>query len=161
MVTPCFLDRRGRCLKIQNPVTSREPAPTHNYTRINIGDVGFIRRGQFHLLFSAVSPLGERQLGDDVPATFEELAVRTPVSGQPRLPCCLRTDTVREIGVGLSATVSSTLYVLPTGHLPFVLKCATQGNWREFLIRAHWELWCSTSDEVPDVSRRFSGGIRV
>ena len=94
-----------------NPATSREPAPTHNYTRISIGDVGFIRRGQFHLLFSAGCPLGERQLGDDVPDTFEELSIGTPVFGQPRLPVCLRTDTVREVGAGLGATVSTTLYV--------------------------------------------------
>jgi len=99
-----------------NPVTSREPAPTHNYTRISIGDVGFIRRGQFHLLFSAGCPLGDRQLGEDVPATFEELSIGTPVFGQPRLPVCLRTDTVREVGAGVGATVSTTLYVLSIMH---------------------------------------------
>lgn len=92
-----------------NPITSREPAPTRNYARISIGDVGFIRRGQFHLLFSAGSPLGGRQPGEDVPATFEELTVGDPVSGEPRLPGCLRTDTVREIGAGLGVTVSTAL----------------------------------------------------
>ncbi|KAF9649129.1 hypothetical protein BDM02DRAFT_1963423 [Thelephora ganbajun] len=78
-----------------------EPAPTFNCTRINIGDVGFIRRGQFHLLFSAGSPLGVRQLGVDVPITFEQLNVGPLVSSQPRLPGCLRTPTVRPIGPDL------------------------------------------------------------
>lgn len=75
--------------------------------RINIGDVGFIRGGQFHLLFSAGCPLGDRRLGEDVPNTFEELYVGTPVFSQPRLPGCLRTDTA-----GLGATVSAALCVL-------------------------------------------------
>ena len=93
--------------------TSREPAPTRSYARISIGDVGFIRRGQFHLLFSAGSPLGERELGEDVPATFEELNVGVPEPVQPQVPGCLRTDVVRETGFGISATVSTILYVLP------------------------------------------------
>lgn len=78
-----------------------------------IGDVGFIREGQFHLLFSASCPLGERQLGEDVPATFEELAVGPPVFRQPRPPGCLRTNSVREIGAGFDAAVSTTMYVPP------------------------------------------------
>jgi len=106
----------SRIPKDSNPPTSREPAPTHDYTRISIGDVGFIRRGQFHLLFSAGCPLGERRLGEDVPATFEELSIGTPVFGQPRLPACLRTDTVREVGGGVGATVSPTLYVVFIGQ---------------------------------------------
>ena len=92
--------------------TSRQPAPT-NYTRITIGDVGFIRRGRFHLLFSAGSPLGERQRGEDVPTTFEELNVGTLVRDEPRRPGCLCTSTVRAVGAGLGATVSTTLYVPP------------------------------------------------
>ena len=112
MVARRPIDHSGRYLKVSKLTTSREPAPTQNYTRISIGDVGFIRRGQFHLLFSACSPLGERQLGEDVPATFEELTIGTSVSRQPRLPGCLRTDTVREVGAGVSVTVSATLYVL-------------------------------------------------
>jgi hypothetical protein len=51
-------------------------------------------------LFSAGSPLGERRLGEDVPTTFEELTVGTLVRDQPRIPGCLRTDTVREVGAG-------------------------------------------------------------
>ena len=87
--------------------TSREPAPT-NYARVSIGDVGFIRRGQFHLLFSAGSPLAERQPREDLPTTFEPLVVGNLTRGQPRMPGCLRTQTVKEVGAGLGAT-------LPTG----------------------------------------------
>ena len=90
------------------PVPFREPAPT-NYTRVDIGDVGFIRRGQFHLLFSAGSPLGERLLGEDVPATFEQLVVGNLVHGQPRTPGCLHTDTIKEVGAGLGDVSSTAL----------------------------------------------------
>jgi len=84
--------------------TSREPAPARNYTRINIGDVGFIRRGKFHLLFSAGSSLGQRLPGRDVPSTFEELDIGTLASGEPRRPGCLHTPTVRQVGTGLDVT---------------------------------------------------------
>ena len=106
-----FLDSCGRYLKIWQPITSRQPAPT-DYTRITAGDVGFIRRGRFHLLFSAGSPLEKRRLGEDFPKTFEQLTVGTLVRDQPRLPGCLCTNTVRGVGVGLGATISTTLYVL-------------------------------------------------
>jgi hypothetical protein len=148
-----FVDHCRLYLKILNPTTPREPAPTYNYGRINIGDVGFIRRGQFHLLFSAGSPLGERQLGEDVPVTFEELAVGTPVSGQPRLPGCLHTDTVREVGAGLGATASTTVYVPSIKPSSTSFKHTTQnpGTWRKFLIRAHWKPWCGAGDEVSSL----------
>lgn len=108
-----------------NPTISREPAPTQNYKRINFGDVGFIRGGQFHLLFSAGRPLGERRPGIDVPLTFEELKVGTPVFRQPRRPGCLRTDTVREIGAGLGASVATTPgYVLFVGSPPRLISRA-------------------------------------
>ena len=103
-----YLSRHRRVVpKGQKPPTSREPAPT-NYTRVSIGDVGFIREGHFHLLFSAGSPLGERQLGEDVPMTFEQLVVGSLTRGQPRRPGCLRTHAVKEVGASLGAT-------LPTG----------------------------------------------
>ncbi|KAF9789571.1 hypothetical protein BJ322DRAFT_1043018 [Thelephora terrestris] len=74
-----------------------EPSPTSRYTRISVGDVGFIRRGQFHFLFSAGTPLEERTRGEDVPATFEPLDVEATESRPPRQPGCLRTSTVRQI----------------------------------------------------------------
>ena len=140
-----------------------EPAPTED-TRIGIGDVGFIRRGQFHLLFSAGSQLGERQLGDDVPRTFEPLTVGRTTFGQPRLPGCLRTDTVREVGAGLGASVSTgALYVYPYDVLHLTEKCTIQalGTRRTFLFRTHWKPRCGTRDEVPDIQGGLSVGICV
>jgi len=77
--------------------------PVHDYSRISIGDVGYIRRGQFQLLFSAGSPLEGRRRGDDIPATFEQLNVGTSVFRPPRPPGCLHTSTVRRVGAGVSA----------------------------------------------------------
>lgn len=121
MVTS-LVDRCGRYLKMYKPTTSREPAPARNYTRINIGDVGFIRRGQFHLLFSAGSSLGQRLPGRDVPSTFEELDIGTLASGQPRRPGCLHTPTVRQVGTGLlDATGFTTLCVPSLAPSPFTV----------------------------------------
>ena len=91
--------------------TTREPAPIHSFERIQLGDVGYTRRGRFHLLFSAGCPLGERQLGADVPLTFEPLRVGPIVYSQPRLPGHLSTKTVRETGAGLGASISPVPYV--------------------------------------------------
>ncbi|KAF9789356.1 hypothetical protein BJ322DRAFT_530970 [Thelephora terrestris] len=98
-----------------------EPAPTSNYTRITIGDVGFIRRGQFHLLFSAAPPLGERERGVDVPATFEQLNVGNLASTQPRQPGCLRTSTVREVEADFGATASITRPLAPGASFSYEL----------------------------------------
>jgi len=92
-------------------VTTREPVPIHSFNRIQLGDVGYVRRGCFHLLFSAGCQLGERQLGIDVPSTFKPLNVGPTVYRQPRLPGHLSTNTVRETGVGLAASVSPVPYV--------------------------------------------------
>ena len=75
--------------------TTREPAPLSYYKRIQPGDVGYIRTGCFHLLFSAGCPLGERERGVDVPLTFEPLDVG-PIfkDRQPRSPGCLPTKNV-------------------------------------------------------------------
>ena len=75
----------------------REPAPLPDFECIQPGDVGYILRGCFHLLFSAGSPLGERELGVDVPYTFKQLPVGPTFNTQPRSPGYLSTDTVREI----------------------------------------------------------------
>ena len=124
MVTRCF----SRYLRMTSEdTTCREPAPT-DYTRINIGDVGFICRGQFHLLFSAGSPLGERRR-EDVTTTFEPLTVGNLVRGQPRLPGCLRTDTIREVGAGLGAALSTTLCVLSLRLFFTYLKMCHPGPW--------------------------------
>jgi hypothetical protein len=91
--------------------TVREPAPTHSFKRIQLGDVGYIRRGRFHLLFSAGCPLGERRLGVDVPPTFQQLDVGPADNSQPRRPGCLSTSTVREAGADFGASLSSVPYV--------------------------------------------------
>ena len=83
----------------------REPAPIYSYKRVKLGDVGYIRRGRFHLLFSAGCPLGSRQLGADVPLTFKPLDVGHVIFGQPRLPGYLSTSTVKETGGGVGASV--------------------------------------------------------
>jgi len=78
-----------------HPVT-REPAPLPYFKRIQPGDVGYIRKGCFHLLFSAGSPLGERVLGFDVPDGFKQLEVGRIFNTQPRPPGNISTNTVRE-----------------------------------------------------------------
>jgi hypothetical protein len=102
----------------RNPPTYREPAPTDNNQHVRPGDVGFIRCGRFHLLFSAGCPLGNRQLGSDVPTTFEELTIGTPAFDQPQPPGCLRTETVREVETDLGVTAYTTLWVPFLGSLP-------------------------------------------
>jgi len=64
-------------------------------------------------LFSAGSPLGELEPGEDVPTTFVPLEVGTPVFGKLREPCCLRTSNVRPLGP-LSGTATSTPLYVPS-----------------------------------------------
>jgi len=59
----------------QSNIDCREPGPIYSYRRVKPGDVGYVRRGRFHLLFSAEIPLRSRRLGIDVPLTFEPLDV--------------------------------------------------------------------------------------
>ena len=59
--------------------------------------MGYIRRGCFNLLFSAGYPLGERELGVDVPRTFKQLVVGPILNTEPRSPGCLSAGAVREI----------------------------------------------------------------
>ena len=94
-------------------VTTREPAPAEDFKRIQLGDVGYVRRGRFHLLFSAGCPLGERQLGVDVPLTFKPLDVGPVDRTQPRLSGCLSTITVQGSGADIGASICSIPYVRP------------------------------------------------
>ena len=50
-----------------------EPNPGEPNSPVNVGDVGFIRNGQFHRLFNALLS-GEDQ--PDVPAHYEQLVPR-------------------------------------------------------------------------------------
>ena len=81
-----------------NSKPPREPAPIYSYERVNLGDVGYIRRGRFHLLFSAGCPLGSRKLGVDVPRTFEPLDIGRVIYSQPLGPGCLCTSAVKQKG---------------------------------------------------------------
>jgi len=76
---------------------AREPAPLHNFERIKPGDVGYIHRGCFNLLFSAGPPLGERRLGVDVPLTFKQLDVGPILNTEPQSPGFLTAGAIREI----------------------------------------------------------------
>ena len=84
---------------------TREPAPLTDFECIRPGDVGYILRGCFHLLFSAGCPLGERELGVDVPHTFKQLHVGPTFNTQPRPPGYLSANTVREIPTRLRASM--------------------------------------------------------
>lgn len=101
----CFI--RPLALRALSESNDREPAPIYSYKRIRLGDVGYIREGRFHLLFSAGIPLGTRELGVDVPHTFEHLDAGHIIHGEVRPPGYLRTSTVKEMGadVGASAAV--------------------------------------------------------
>ena len=82
------------------------PGPIYSYRRVRPGDVGYTRRGRFHLLSSAGTPLGSRELGTDVPHTFEPLDVGPIIPGEVHSPGYLRTNTVRQIGVDAGGSVA-------------------------------------------------------
>ena len=101
-----------------NACNYREPAPLSYFNRIQLGDVGYVRRGCFHLLFSAGCPLGERQMGVDVPRTFKRLDVGPVFSTQPRLPGYLSTNTVRKTRAPLRVSMDPDPYARSVA-LPF------------------------------------------
>ena len=73
--------------------------------------MGYIRGGRFNLLFSAGRPLGGRQLGVDVPATFQPLAVGPIIKAESRSPGYLSTCGVRGTRVRLVPSTPSVPYV--------------------------------------------------
>jgi len=95
----------------QSDTSRRNPGPIYSYKRVRLGDVGYIRQGRFHLLFSAGVELGSRVLGTDVPLTFEPLDVGPIISGGVCPPGYLRTDTVRQIGTDVGDSVAVPLCV--------------------------------------------------
>jgi len=90
-----------RLAQAQSNIDHRDPGPIYSDKRARPGDVGYIRQGRFHLLFSAGIPLGLRELGTDVPLTFEPLDVGQIIQGPNRPPGYLCTKTVRQIGVNV------------------------------------------------------------
>ena len=100
--------------------TTREPAPLSYFTpRIKPGDVGYIRRGCFHLLFSAGNPPGSIEFGINVPHTFKQLDVGPIIHGQPRLPGCLPTITVRKTQPRIRVSMHPIPCVRSVASVPF------------------------------------------
>ena len=95
----------------------RYPTPLSYFKRIQPGDVGYIRRGRFNLLFSAGSS-GKRQLDTDVPRTFKPLDVG-PITGFQRSPGHLLSSNIEEIEVRYQPSAStdpcvcSTVFISP------------------------------------------------
>ena len=89
-------------------MAAREPSPPSSFKRIQIGDVGYIRTGCFHPLFSAGCPLGERELGTDVPRNFKLLHIGETVERAPLAPGCLCTEGVRAVGPAPPSSTAST-----------------------------------------------------
>jgi len=133
MVTCRFVDCCGWHLRTRNLATSRNPSPGDDRIPIGIGNVGFVRDGRFDLLFPAGSPLGQKQLGKHVPATFQLLDVGSSVPLEPRLPGCLHTKTVRPLGSS-SGTATYTSYVLPFELFPAILRKSHPGSRNVALI---------------------------
>ena len=93
-----------RCEFLESNIDRREPGPIYSYRRVQLGDVGYIRQGRFHLLFSAGIPLGSRELGIHVPHTFEQLDVGPIIRGEVRPPGPLSTSTVKQIGANVGGS---------------------------------------------------------
>ncbi|KAL4248782.1 hypothetical protein ABKN59_008349 [Abortiporus biennis] len=98
-----------------------QPAPIlHSYKRVKIGDVGYMRGGCFHLLFSAGCPLGSRRVGVDVPVGFVPLNASPVVKLQPRKPGPVKTSSLRVSGSSLGASLNLPTSVVSGGiHLSF------------------------------------------
>ena len=100
-------------------MASREPSPAETYTRISLGDVGFIRRGQFHRLFSAGRRVEDQERGNRVPRAFEILPTESTSTRQP-LSLDIHTDTIRETGASVGVSVSPALLCVqffePSSH---------------------------------------------
>ena len=112
-------------------VIPRETTPVTASKRIQPGDVGYVRRGRFHLLFSAGLPLGDRVPGSDVPQNFETLTVGKIVHDAPLPAGPLNTETVQVTGERLIPSRSPTPGTLsplspPCVHyVPFVVSSSS------------------------------------
>jgi len=84
-----------------------QPAPLPDYAKVNIGDVGYVRRGCFHLLFSAASS----PTGKNVPKNFVPLDIGLVVPLQARKPGPIYTADIKTIGgsAGLSLNLPTTI----------------------------------------------------
>jgi len=106
----------------RNDKYPREPAPIHSYERVELGNVGYIRRGHFHLLFSAGCPLGTRR-----PGRQRSLHLRTVVRHSASLVIVSSTYTC-EFGTNhlqAIANFASTLTrALTMGEEAYTMPCS-------------------------------------
>jgi hypothetical protein len=66
---------------------------------VQIGDLGYVQRGHFTLIFNVTGPLGGRTPGEDVPLDFVETEPLGPVQrGQPREPGPIYSRSIRREG---------------------------------------------------------------
>ncbi|KDQ57869.1 hypothetical protein JAAARDRAFT_250106 [Jaapia argillacea MUCL 33604] len=89
-----------------------EPNPV-GYRRVEIGDVGYLRRGAFRRLFNILLPADDpSHEGWGVPSTFEQLVVPQPLSDSdsPLGPGTYHSRSVRTLSA--SATVSGRVFLL-------------------------------------------------
>ena len=116
-------------------LNTRGPAPLSYFKRVQPGDVGYVRTGCFHLLFSAGSPLAERKPGVDVPLTFKQLDIGPIMNHQPWLPGCLVADNARSTQPRLTSSS-------PSPPVPYVcsltsIPCRTSSLWSMMLESRH------------------------
>ena len=143
--------------------TARGPVPAVSLKPTQVGDMGYIRRGHFHLLFSTGCPLDERQRGVDVPLTFEPLGVEPTVYvSQPRLPSCLSVNNVRESGTDLRASVC------PVPCVCFVLIFPSTSDTLSRTLESstsisfeHRKRGNRSRDQVSDLPRRHPTRVRL
>lgn len=109
-----------RCKSSLIPSTyRREPGPIYSYKRVKLGDVGYIRNGRFHLLFSAGVEPGSEVPSTGVPPTFNPLSVGPIVRGI-RGPGYLRSSTVTEIGANIGSELLNIGWCVCTCSKPVV-----------------------------------------
>ena len=72
----------------------RRPSPLHNYSKVNVGDVGYVRDGRFQLLFNAVDPGTQ-----PTPAGFVPMRSVAITPDPPLAPGALHWGTVLRRGI--------------------------------------------------------------
>ena len=84
----------------------RQPAPLDYYDKVNIGDVGYIKEGQFHLLFNTGPQKDdERVIGQDVPEGFCPIEHLKGFPKEPRRPGAISTGSIKKLDGSVSVGV--------------------------------------------------------
>ena len=104
-------------------VSAREPSPIRgSFERVKVGDVGYVRKGRFHLLFSAGREPGNMGPGANTPRTFEPLTIGKTIYNQSRPPGYLYPGVAEETRPGPAESVDtnpcalSVKSILPRAH---------------------------------------------